>query len=345
MNGYSVGIARHLARSLILVALAALAMGGERLTQKNRSQHITLQPLLLDSNNPQRTSVGAITFLGAWELRSDNENFGGISGIIALPENRFLAISDAGTMIGFGLSNGKIERSFIAALPGAFGPNIGYRERDSEGMAYDPASGRIWVSYEQKHSIRRFPPSVSRVDGLLRLPGTDGWKRNQGVEAIARLTDGRFILITEGGADETNTAILYSGDPLEKGSSRSEFQYQPPSGYKPTDASTLPDGRLLVLHRRIAFPNGFSAKIGIVDPADISRERPVKAEIIASLSSPLLVDNLEGITTRQENGRTIIWLASDNNFTVFQRTLLMKFALSLPNRKPEAVGSPGFDSL
>lgn len=334
-----------LGRVLVVGALAALAVGGARIVQKNRSQEIALQPLLLDSSNPKRTVVGGLAFLGAWELRSDNENFGGLSGLVALPDNRFLAISDAGTMIGFGLANGKIDRSFIAALPGAFGPNIGYRERDSEGMAYDPASGRIWVSYEQKHSIRRFPPSVSRVDGLLRLPDTGGWKSNQGVEAIARLVDGRFMLFAEGSADETIPAILYSGDPLEPGSTRTEFRYQPPSGYKPTDATPLPDGRLLVLHRRIAIPNGFSAKIGIVDVAAINRGVVVTPQIIASLAAPLLVDNLEGITTTQEAGRTIIWLVSDNNFNIFQRTLLLKFALNSPNKKPEAVGAPGFDSL
>lgn len=335
----------RLGRVLVVGALAALAVGGARIVQKNRSQEIALQPLLLDSSNPKRTVVGGLAFLGAWELRSDNENFGGLSGLVALPDNRFLAISDAGTMIGFGLANGKIDRSFIAALPGAFGPNIGYRERDSEGMAYDPASGRIWVSYEQKHSIRRFPPSVSRVDGLLRLPGTASWKSNQGVEAIARLVDGRFVLFAEGSADETIPAILYSGDPLESGSTRTEFRYQPPSGYKPTDATPLPDGRLLVLHRRIAVPNGFSAKIGIVDMAAINRGVVVTPQIIASLAAPLLVDNLEGITTTQEGGRTIIWLVSDNNFNIFQRTLLLKFALNSPNKKPEAVGAPGFDSL
>ncbi len=336
---------QRLSQLMLIIALAYLTIGGLRMVGKNHSQTIALQPLPLDSSNPSRTGVGALTFIGAWELRSDNEHFGGISGVIALPDNRFLAISDAGTLIGFGLSGSTIDRTFIAALPGAFGPNINYRERDSEAMAYDPASGRIWVSYEQRHSIRRFPPSVSRVDGLLRLPGTEGWKRNQGVEAMARLSDGRFVLFAEGSAEETIPAMLYSGDPLEQGSTRRDFRYLPPGGYKPTDATPLPDGRLLVLHRRIAIPNGFSAKIGIVDPADISGGNTVKPQIIAALASPLLVDNLEGITTTQDDGRTIIWLMSDNNFNIFQRTLLMKFALTLPNKKPEAAGAPGFDSL
>jgi hypothetical protein len=332
---------------LIALVLALLSVGGARQSFKNRSQNIALTALMFDPNNPSRDTVGALGFLGAWELRSDNEHFGGISALAALEDGRFLGISDAGALIGFGLTaDARIDRPFIAALPGAFGRNVGYRERDSEGMARDPASGRIWVSYEQRHSIRRFPPSVSRVDGLLRLSGTRDWRLNQGIEAIARLPDGRFLLFAEGGADDAFPALLYSGDPLEPGSKRTEFRLLPPKGYRPTDATPLPDGRLLILLRRIAFPNGFSAKLGIIDPADIARGETLSAAIIATLAPPLLVDNMEGIAITQEKGQTIIWMVSDNNFNIFQRTLLMKFALNLaPNKKPEADEAPGFDSL
>lgn len=330
-----------------VLALALLSIGGVRQTYKNRSQNISLTPLMLEPGNAKRDTVGALTFLAAWELRSDNEQFGGISGLVALDDGRFLGISDAGALIGFGLSNdARINRPFIAALPGAFGRNIGFRERDSEGMARDPTTGRIWVSYEQRHSIRRFPPSVSRVDGIMRLPGTREWRDNQGVEAIARMADGRFLLFAEGGTATAFPAFFYSGDPLESGSKRMEFRFQPPAGYRPTDAAPLPDGRILILLRRIGFPNGFSAKLGVIDPADIARGETLSAAIIASLAPPLLIDNMEGLAITQDQGHTIIWLVSDNNFNIFQRTLLMKFRLNLaPNKKPEAKDTPGFDSL
>jgi hypothetical protein len=36
---------------------------------------------------------------------------------------------------------------------------------------------------------------------------------------------------------------------------------------------------------------------------------------------------MEGVSTTVENGRTIVWLVSDDNFSPLQRTLLLKFAL------------------
>ena len=54
---------------------------------------------------------------------------------------------------------------------------------------------------------------------------------------------------------------------------------------------------------------------------------------------------MEGLAVTQENGRIIVWMVSDNNFNALQRTILMKFALNLPNKKPEAETAPGFETL
>ena len=334
-------------RLLLIFILATLAVGGARTTSKNTSQNIALTPLLLDQSNAKRTTVGALTFLGAWDLRSDNGDFGGISALVALKDRRFLGVSDAGTLIGFGMSgDAGADRPFIAALPGAFGKGITYKDRDSEGIAYDPVSGRVWVSYEHSHAIRRFPASMSRVDGMIRPATMRRWPRNSGAEALVRLTDGRFLAFAEGGPDDgIYPAIQFSGDPVEPGTSQFPFRYRPAQGYRITDGAQLPDGRLLLLERRIGFPEGFTAKLLILDPAKLMRDATVAGEVIATLKPPLLVDNMEGLAITQEQGRTIVWLVSDNNFNAIQRTLLMKFALTLPNKKPEALDAPGFDSL
>lgn len=334
-------------RIALLLMLLFAAVGGERRFSRNDSQTIELIPLPFDASDPARRKAGALTFLGAWELRSDNSDFGGLSALVALGANRFLAVSDAGTLIGFTLGRSRMERSFIAALPGSQGETRDYRDWDSEGMAYDPASGHIWISYEARHAVRRLSPSLGRIDGTKRLAYTDGWKANGGVEAMARLKDGRFILFSETHQrpDGSNSAYLYSGDPVEPGSQAVPFGYRAPGGYRPTDAAQLPDGRLLILNRRIGFPEGFSAKLAILDPAKIESGTAIAPKIIARLASPLLVDNMEGLAVTEENGRLIVWMVSDDNFTAFQRTILMKFALRLPNKKPEAETAPGFETL
>jgi hypothetical protein len=337
---------RLLRLSLIFI-LAVLAVGGVRTIYENHSQHIALIPLAFDESNPKRTKVGALTFLGAWELRSDNGDFGGISALVALRDGRFLGVSDAGALIGFGMSGDqRADRPFIAALPGAFGKGITYKDRDSEGIAYDAVSGRVWVSYEYNHAIRRFPASMSRVNGMVRPSIMRRWPRNSGAETLVRLMDGRFLVFAEGGPDDgVYPAIQFSGDPVEAGTTQFPFRYRPTQGYRITDASQLPDGRLLLLERRIGFPEGFTAKLLILEPEKIGRDLTVSGEVIATLAPPLLVDNMEGLAITQEQDRTMVWLVSDNNFNAIQRTLLMKFTLNLSNKKPEALGAPGFDSL
>ena len=347
MNGYRSWMLLRFRRLLLVFALAVLAVGGVRTTYKNTSQNIALTPLLLDQSNPKRTTVGALSFLGAWELRSDNGDFGGISALVALKDGRFLGVSDAGALIGFGMSGDpRADRPFIAALPGVFGKGVTFKDRDSEGIAYDAVSGRVWVSYEFKHAIRRFSASMSRVDGTSRPTTMRLWPRNSGAEALVRLADGRFLVFAEGGPDDgIYPAIKFSGDPVEAGTTQLPFRYRPTQGYRITDASQLPDGQLILLERRIGFPKGFTAKLLILDPREIARDAIVSGRVIATLAPPLLVDNMEGLAITQEKGRAVLWLVSDNNFNAIQRTLLLKFALNLPNKKPEALDAPGFDSL
>ena len=340
-------IARAL-RILILLLLAVVSVGGIRTIYKNDSQKIAMKPLTLDPANPGIRRVGDLIFLEAWELGSDNSDFGGISALTALPGNRFIGVSDAGTLIGFGLTrDDRIDRPFIAPLPESHGPDKNFEDRDTEGIAFDTASGHFWVSYEAKHAIRRFSRSFSRMNGLVRPEQMQGWPSNKGAETIVRLNDGRFVVIAETFEPDFHPALLFSGDPVEKGTITSRFSYRPPTGYRVTDATMMPDGRLLVLNRSISFPNGFSAKLAVLEADEIKAGNTASGKVIASLSAPLLIDNMEGVAITRDGKETIIWLISDDNFSIWQRTLLMKFRLSERNKKkkPDAAAAPGFDSI
>lgn len=338
----------RLKRVALAALLAFLAVAGVRTIYPSNSQNIAMRPLPLDPAHPGPRRVGELIFLNAWELGSRNEDFGGFSALAALPDGRFVGVSDAGTLIGFGLtSNDETDRPFIAPLPDSQGPQVTYEDRDSEGVAYDPGSGQFWVSYEAKHAIRRFSRSFARSTGIIRPYEMQSWPSNKGAETIIRLADGRFIIISESLEDDsTHQALLFSGDPVEYGTAVSRFTYRPPAGYRVTDGVQLPDGRLMILNRRVGLPNGFAAKLALVDPTIISKGETVAGKVVATLSTPLLIDNLEGIAVSAKGHDTIIWLISDDNFSVFQRTLLMKFKLSeRTKKKPEAVAAPGFESL
>lgn len=336
-------------RIALPLLLAIIAVGGVRTIYPSVSQNIAMRPLALDPAHPGPRRVGELIFLNAWELRSNNEGFGGFSALAGLSDGRFVGVSDAGTLIGFGLtSDDRTDRPFIAPLPGSQGLNVTYKDRDSEGITYDPGSGQFWVSYEAKHAIRRFSRSFARSTGIVRPREMQGWPSNKGAESIIRLADGRFIVIAESlEGNNTHQALLFSGDPVEPGTSVARFTFRPPAGYRVTDGVQLPDGRLLMLNRWVGLPSGFAAKLALVDPSTIAKGETVAGQVIATLSSPLLIDNMEGISVTKDGPTTIIWLISDDNFSIFQRTLLMKFRLSerQAKKKPEAVAAPGFESL
>lgn len=356
----------RLFRVVILLVLLGLSSGGMRVILRNDSQNIAMKPLALDPERPALRKVGALEFLAAWELGSNNPNFGGISALSMMRDGRFIGVSDMGTLIGFGLTGqNQIDRPFIAPLPDAYGKNIGYEDRDSESIAHDPATGRFWVSYEGKHAIRRFGRSFARTEGIARPKPMQSWGANSGAEALIRLPDGQFIVFSEGHdlPDGSYEALHFSGDPTEEGSSGFSFGYAPPAGHKITDAAMLPDGRILTLNRKLSFPPEFSIALAVFDPAQIAKGAVISPKVIARLQAPLLVDNMEGLVVAQDGGRTIIWMISDNNFNIWQRSILMKFALiptkppakppakllgkpkAAGTKKPEADTAPGFEAL
>ncbi len=345
---YGAHMGLKIIRTLLLLLLFGAAVAGTRISYRSFSQSITLTPLAFDSNDPKINRIGQLRFLGAWELRSQNRDFGGISALTTLADGRFIGLSDAGTLIGFGLTDDeRADHPFIAPLPEAFGPGKTYRDRDTEGLAYDSDTGQFWVSYEGRNMIRRFSPSFGRSDGMVHPVAMHDWPFNSGPETLVRFPDGRFATFSEAAvrADGSYAAVMFSGDPVEAETSNFSFGYAPPKGYKATDAKMLPDGRLLMLNRRIGFPEGFSAILSVLDPATIKKDAMVSGRAIAALKSPLLVDNMEGLAITQEGEQNIVWLISDNNFNIWQRTLLMKFALLPDTKKPEAEPAPGFDSL
>jgi PAS domain-containing protein len=157
------------------------------------------------------------------------------------------------------------------------------------------------------------------------------WPGNAGSEAMARLRDGRFLVFSEGHvreADGTSPVLLFPADPALLASMPVALRYRPPAGYVVTDAAALPDGRILFLNRRWALLDGFSAVLTITDAPKLEEGATLEGRELAVLAAPLTVDNLEALSATREGGRTILWIASDDNFNpLLQQTLLLKFAL------------------
>jgi hypothetical protein len=91
--------------------------------------------------------------------------------------------------------------------------------------------------------------------------------------------------------------------------------------------TALPDGRVLVINRHYTPVDGVSAVLTVIDPEAIRPGAVLIGRELARLAPPLTVDNMEALAVTREGGRTIVWIASDDNFNPLQRTLLLKFAM------------------
>lgn len=314
-----------LAASFLSTTITAPGPPPPRLPRLDATLRAT--PVLLDPRDPARRRAGALVFRRGWALQSDAPRFGAISAM-TVDGGEVAAVSDAGDLFLFALPEGvDTGRVRVLALPIVRGSPAVKRNRDTESLA--AADGRIWVGFERGNLIARYRRGDAALEGFARPEAMRRWPRNAGAEAMVRLADGRFLVFGEGtgGAAET-PLILFDGDPSVAGTPALVGRYRRPDGYRATDAAVLPDGRLLILNRRVDWIGEFSVKLVIADLPDWRAGAIVAGREIATLEAPLTVDNMEALSVAAaEDGRTIVRIASDDNFMRMQRTLLLEFEL------------------
>ena len=285
---------------------------------------LVAEPVLLNEDDPDQRRVGALHFLAGWSLTSDDSRFGGISAM-AVEGGRVTAISDSGILLAFPVPGGPTGRVDVMPLPAGPGSPTRKIDRDTEAMFV--AGGHAWLAFENRNEVWRYTRPGWRAEARAAPAAMRRWPTNRGTEAMHRLGDGRFLVISESlEPDSTSPALLFPGDPTA-GGEPVRLRVRPAQGYRITDAAQLPDGRLLLLQRRLTLLDGASAKLVVVDVAALETGRPVEGREIAHFAPPLTVDNMEALSITREGEQTIVWLASDDNYFPLQRTLLMKFAL------------------
>lgn len=286
---------------------------------------VTAEPVPLRDDAPGERRLGRITFLGGWWLRSNHPEFGGISAM-HVADGSVLALSDAGRVIRFAVP---VRRGTVplALLPLSDIAGLGKKQQDTEAMTVH--GGRAWVAFERRNAVHRYRLPGWTSEASAKPAAMKAWSPNSGGEAMVRLRDGSFLLFCEGRMDEAGTTevLLFDGDPSLSETRSTLLRYRPPSGYRITDAAELPDGRLLFLNRRFGLSEGFTAKLTMSERTAPAAGTVLSGREIAHFAPPVATDNYEAMSVGQERGRTILWIASDDNFIELERTLLMKFAL------------------
>ena len=83
-----------------------------------------------------------------------------------------------------------------------------------------------------------------------------------------------------------------------------------------------------ILERRFRFSEGIQMRIRRISQSELEPGALIEGEVLLEANDAFNIDNMEAIAAhRAAAGETVITLMSDDNFSPFQRTLIMQFAL------------------
>lgn len=291
----------------------------------------------LDPRDRMKDTVGALRYRGGLVLRSPDRRFGGFSDIhVTARGDRLIAVSDRGHWLRLGLTYDEAGRLAGVAAP-EIGPLTGEDGKpltgwaaDAEALAFLP-DGSALVAFERDHRLLLYPPSATpfaRRPSAYPIPvGLERAPLNGGAEALAHVGSRYLVLITE--------KLRASGPSVAGWVGRDRhwqpFAYRRDGGFRPTGATLLPSGDLLVVERRYTAADGPAARLMVVPRSAIAPHKIVQGQEIAKIARPLTVDNFEAVAARRGPSReTLIYLMSDDNFSSTQRTLLLMFTIETP---------------
>ena len=299
----------------------------------------------------EQTRFGQLEYLGGFELWSKNRHFGALSGLVSLDGGaRIIATTDNGFWFDARIesdTDGKpiaIKSTRLAPMldqkgkPLATGDNA---DAEALALADGPTGRRLLVSFERNHRIDSYPADVDGFLGKatsLRIPKSVRRLRyNRGLEAIAIPPatcplPGAVLTIAE---RARNTSADIPGW-LIGGPRPGRFHIRLRGDFSVTDAAFLPGGDLIILERKFNFAEGVAMRLRRISCADLRPGAVVEGAELMTADFGYQIDNMEGLAIHTGgDGDAILTIVSDDNRSILQRTLLLRFRLTGP-KKPAA---------
>lgn len=327
----------------------------------SRPLAIESSPIGFSRTDRTATSEGRLRFLGGIRLTSSDPDFGGLSALLVSTDgSRFVAVSDQAHWVTGRLryDDGRligVEGDRIAPMLGLDGQPLSYKSGDAEALASTSGNdidGDLLVGFEGRHRIWRYP--FAR-DGVAARPSKvpvpeelHGAPRNGGLEGITLLAGDVFFCVSERYRDGRGDyrawfLTLPAPEPedtvlIARGARAAAVRHVSIRAILPfaiTDVRRLPAGDMLTLERRYSAVKGVGSQLRILPRAAVEKAArsgslvPLDGRVIASFDADFEIDNMEGLALRQtEDGRTLVYLLSDDNFhRRMQSTLLILYEL------------------
>lgn len=325
-------------------------------TEREEPDSIMLKasPVALQGINPGRKSIGGLNFVTGFHLTSDDKRFGGLSGLDVRDDGKLLAVSDTGFFIWLDLAEDgvtPISARLTAMRDGAGKVFPTKSAGDAEGLALQ--DGLALVSFEgvprvlaydigkcgtrargasvgwnMENAIVASKISAEGNEGVEALAITDDWRLFSGLETkvgkegvlSARPLEARAKFDLKIGKDAPELVGL---DLIKSGDEVHAFSLHRSSRALSSNAITIIE---TVFERHLDQSNLPARVINEIDERSRSTFRIKSSRTLAEMNLLLTIDNYEGIAARQmPDGRTRLFIVSDDNFSASQRTLLMVF--------------------
>lgn len=323
----------------LLVSTAVLAHGTS--AEEPARASVAGEQIPYFDRSSEGARFGSFEFLGGVELSSPEARFGAWSSIRFLPDGvHFIGVLDTGHWL-----RGAIKRDTEGRLSGIEDVSIAsmrdidgsYNQNkwsvDAESLAI--RGDEVLVGYEQRHRVTAFSP-LSEVETArpsrmaLPLPFPVRQLRGNGgletlaVAPVSSPLKGSLVAIAEKSFDENGNLIAGILD----GPLAGEFRVVSRDGFDVTDGVFLPDGDLLLLKRRFTLATGVGMRILRIKGDTLKPGAVVDGEVVLEANLSYQIDNMEGIdAVTAADGSIHIFLVSDDNHSMLQRTLLLELRL------------------
>ena len=283
--------------------------------------NIQATALEFDPKDPAKKNLGAFTWAGGVELKSDQTSrLHGLSDLKIWPDGRVLAVGDEGDLLEAhlvldyaghltGLKDARLTP--VIGEDGQPAASRGKVESDAEGIA-ELANGDRLISLEEHDRILLYPhaggpPRPAPMPDVAFTP-------NAGMEALAAYP--------KAGADAYVVGIEATGDTFIcrlSAACTKDRTVDLKDGYELSAIEVLSGGRTAYLLRAFDPLRGVRVILRIVGANGLVEDQ-------LELARPYTIDNFEGLAAAPSpSGGLRFYLISDDNFSKAQRTLLVAF--------------------
>lgn len=275
-----------------------------------------------------------VKIMGAVELRSTDEDFGGLSALAMLTDKQktYLLTDRAYLIVADSIINPDtlaiecLKNALIRPLRGRSTNPLVWHDADSEGMSIDTDGKKILVSFERHHRVVTYNPLEKKLLPHKQYDAFDikDLPFNESYESVLRLKDKSIIAFPERHEIQEN---VLTGFRLIPDGTLQTLHLKRYGGFWLTDIRQLSNGDFITLERSFNIFDGMALQMRHIKHDDFLSGETADGKIIFKMQSGDGVDNFEGLDiVPQQDGSYMMYVTSDNNFSALQKTLIMSLS-------------------